>query len=153
MGSDHAPILNSLRPPPPHADKPRPCWQEIDWSSLTDKLKAWQIPPPPTAPSPNQLAQWFSSALSALTTSLEATAPRSRPSPRSKGWWTPLLTSLWKEFAKATRRPKKLQTLNPTLLRDNPSLVASKVSRRRKPATGPTSSQRPPRIPSGRPNN
>ena len=41
---------------------------------------------------------------------MEATAPRSRPSPKSKAWWTPLLTSLRKEFPKATRRAKKLQT-------------------------------------------
>jgi len=41
---------------------------------------------------------------------IEATAPRSRPSPRSKAWWTPLLTSLRKGFTKATRRAKKLLT-------------------------------------------
>jgi len=109
-GSDHAPILISLRPPSPHNDKPRPRWQEVDWPGLTDRLKDWQVPPPPDAPSPNQLDQWFSSALSTLTTTIEATAPRSRPSPRSKPWWTPLLTSLRKEFTKTTRRAKKLQT-------------------------------------------
>ena len=109
-GSDHAPILISLRPPSPHNDKPRTRWQEVDWPSLTDKVKAWQVPPPPGTPCPNKLAQWFSSALSTLTTTIEATAPRSRPSPRSKAWWTPLLTSLRKEFTKATRRAKKVQT-------------------------------------------
>jgi len=109
-GSDYAPILISLRPPSPHNDKPRPRWQEVDWPSLSDKLKAWQVPPPPATPSPNQRDQWFSSTLSALTTTLEATAPWSRPSPRSKAWWTPLLTSLRKEFTIATRRAKELQT-------------------------------------------
>jgi len=69
-GSDHAPILIVLRPPSPHNDKPRQHWQEVHW----------QVPPPPATPSPNQLDQWFSSALSALTTSPGATAPRSRPS-------------------------------------------------------------------------
>jgi len=67
-GSDHAPVLISLHPPSPHSDKPRPCWQEADWPGLTDRLKNWQIPPPLDAPSPNQLDQWFSSALSTLTT-------------------------------------------------------------------------------------
>jgi len=110
--SDHAPILISLRPPSPHNDKPRPRWQEVDWPRLTDKLKGWQVPPPPDTPSPNQLDQWFSSALSTLTTTIEATVPHSCPSPRSKAWWTPLLTSLRKEFTKATRRAKKLQTPN-----------------------------------------
>jgi len=99
-----------LRPPSPHSDKPSPRWQDVDWPSLTERLRDWQVPPPPDAPSPNQLDQWFSSALSTLTTTIEATAPRSRPSPRSKAWGTPLLTSLRKEFTKATRRAKKLQT-------------------------------------------
>jgi len=109
-GLDHALILISLGPPFPHNDKPRPRRPEVDCPSPSDKIKAWHVPPPPTAPAPNQLDQWFSSALSALTTTLEATAPRSSPSPRSKAWWTPLLTSLRKEFTKATRRAKKLQT-------------------------------------------
>jgi len=68
------------------------------------------VPPPPDAPSPNQLDQWFSSALSTLTTPIEATAPHSCRSPRSKAWWTPLLTSLRKEFTKAIRKAKKLET-------------------------------------------
>jgi len=109
-GSDHARILVSLRPPSPHNDKPRPRWQEVDWLSLTDRLKDWQVPPPPDAPSPNQLDQWFSSALSTLTTTIEASAPHSRPSPRSKPLWTPLLTYRRKEFTKTTQRAKKLQT-------------------------------------------
>jgi len=41
---------------------------------------------------------------------IEATAAPARPSPRSKAWWTPLLTSLRKEFTKATRWAKKPQT-------------------------------------------
>jgi len=38
-GSDHTPIMISLRPPPPNKDKPRPHWEEADWPGLTDKLK------------------------------------------------------------------------------------------------------------------
>jgi len=109
-GSDHAPVLISLRPPSPHNDKPRPRWQEADWPGLTDRLKNWQVPPPPNAPSPNQLDQWFSSALCALMTTVENDTPRSRPSPRSKAWWTNLLTTLRKEFRKTTRKAKKLRT-------------------------------------------
>jgi len=113
-GSDHTPILISLRPPSPHSDKPRPRCQEFDWPNLTDKLKGWQVPPPPDASFPNQLDQWFPSALYTLTATIEATAPRARPSPRSKAWWTPLLTSHRNEFTKATRQGKKLQTPTPT---------------------------------------
>jgi len=109
-GSDQAPILIFIRPPTPYNDKPRPHWQEADWPYLTDKLKDWLIPLPPDTPSPNQLDQWFSSALSALTTTIEATTPRSHPSPKSKAWWTPLLTTLRKELTNTTHRAKKLRT-------------------------------------------
>ena len=40
---------------------------------------------------------------------MEDNTPRSRPSPQSKAWWTPLLTTLRKEFTKTTRRAKKLR--------------------------------------------
>jgi len=109
-GSDYTPIMITRRPPSPYNDKPWPRWEEADWPSLTDKLKDWRVPPPPETPSPNQLDKWFSSALSALSTKIEATAPRSRPSPRCKAWWSPLLTTLRKEFTKATRKAKKCQT-------------------------------------------
>jgi len=109
-GSDHALIIITLRPPSPYNDKPRPRCEEANWPGMTDKLKNWRVPPPPESPSPNKLDQWFSSALTALTTTIEATAPRSRPSPRSKAWWTPLLTTLRKEFTKATRKAKRTQT-------------------------------------------
>ena len=66
-GSDHAPILISLRPPSTHNDKPRPRWQETDWPGLSDKLKSWQIPPPLTRPPPNN-----------------STNGSPRPSPRSR---------------------------------------------------------------------
>jgi len=102
----------TLRPPSPDNDKPRPRWEEADWPGLTDKLKNWLVPPLPETGSPNQLNQWFSSALSALTTTIEATAARSRPSPRSKAWWTPLQTTLRKEYTKTTRKAKRTQTLD-----------------------------------------
>jgi len=109
-GSDHTPILISLSPSSPYNDQPRPRWQDADWPSVTEKLKNWLVPPPPDATSPNQLNQWCSLALSALTTAIEATRPRCRPSPRSKAGWTPLLTTLRKEFTKGSRTAKRLHT-------------------------------------------
>ena len=109
-GSDHVPILISLSPPFPHNQKARPHWQEVDWPALTDRVKNWLIPPPPGTPSPHELDQWFSSALSALMSTIEEDTPRSRPLSKSKAWWTPLLTTLRKDFTKATRRAKKLRT-------------------------------------------
>jgi len=111
-GSDQAQIEISHRPPTPHNDKPRPRWQEADWPNLTEKLKNWLIHAraPAEIPSPSQLDQWFSSDLSALTTVVDTTAPRSSPSPRSKSWWTPLLTTLRNGFTKASRKAKRIQT-------------------------------------------
>jgi len=111
-GSDHLPILISLCPPSPHNDKPRPRWQEVDWPSLTKNLKKWMVPPPRETSSPKQLHQWFSSALATLSTIIEPTAPRSHPAPRSKPWWTPLHTTLRKEYTKATHPAKETQPLD-----------------------------------------
>ena len=41
---------------------------------------------------------------------MEVTAPCSHPSSKSKAWWTPLLTTLWKVVTKATRRGKNPRT-------------------------------------------
>jgi len=109
-GSDHVPILILVRPPSPHSDKLRPRGQEADWPGLENRVKNWLVPPAPDAPSPNQLDQWVSSALSALTTIIEKDTPRSRPSTKSKAGWTPLLTTLRKEFTQVTPRAKKLRT-------------------------------------------
>ena len=54
-GSDHVSITISLRSPSPRNDKPRPCWQEVNWPSLTNKLKKWLVLPPPETPSLSQL--------------------------------------------------------------------------------------------------
>jgi len=45
-------------------------------------------------------------------TTIEDNTPRSRPAPKLTAWWTPLLTTLRKVFAKVTRWAKKLQTTN-----------------------------------------
>ena len=106
-GSDHVPILITLTSPD---DKPRPrapCWDLTDWESLRPHLNAYCVPPAPIRPSPSQLDDWCSSALNTLTALLLRDTPLSRPSPRSKPWWTPLLTVLRKEYHKAMRTMKK----------------------------------------------
>jgi len=54
-GSDHAPILVTIRPPTPSNGKPKPRWHEANWPGLTNKLKNWLIPPPPKPPPPTNL--------------------------------------------------------------------------------------------------
>jgi len=81
-GSDHTPITVTLRPPSPYNNRPRPRWDEADWPSLTDKLKNWRVPPRPKTPAPNQLDQWFSSALAALTTGIFSHCASITPVPK-----------------------------------------------------------------------
>ena len=106
-GSDHVPILITLAPP---TEKPLPrttCWDLSNWESLGPRLQAFCVPPAPSHPSPPQLDAWFSSSLNSLTALLMEDTPLSRPSLRSKPWWTPLLTVLRKEYHKAMRAMKK----------------------------------------------
>ena len=106
-GYDHVPIIITLAP---LEDKPRPmtpCWDLTDWEALRPRLEAYCTPPPPLRPSPAQLAHWFSSWLNSLTAFLLMDTQLSRPSSRSKPWWTPLLTTLCKEYHKAMHTMKK----------------------------------------------
>ena len=106
-GSDHVPILITLAPP---TDKPMPktpWWDLTDWEALRPRLQSFCTPPAPSYPSPAQLNEWFSSSLNSLTALLMEETPLSRASPRSKSWWTPLLTALRKEYHKATHTMKK----------------------------------------------
>ena len=38
-GSDHTPVLISIRPSSHHNDRARPRWEEADWPGLTKKIK------------------------------------------------------------------------------------------------------------------
>ena len=106
-GTDHVPILITLASPD---DKPRPrtpCWDLTNWEALRPRLISYRTPPPPLCLSPAQLHLWFSSLLNSLTALLLKDTPFSPPSPRSKPWWTPLLTVLCKEYHNAMSTMKK----------------------------------------------
>ena len=122
-GSNHVPILITLAPPD---NKPRPktpCWDRTDWEALRPRLEAYHTPPHPPCPSTVQLDRWFSSSLNSLTALLLENTPFSRPSPRSKPWWTPLLTTLRKEYHKATRTMKKNTSNDNIHIAGSPSWV------------------------------
>jgi len=93
-GSDHVPIVISLRPLTCPCLVPRPWWEDTHWPSLTVKLDDWQVPLPPISLFPRKHDLWFSTALNVLRSTIVASAPRSRRSTRSNPWWTPLLTTL-----------------------------------------------------------
>ena len=109
-GSDHVLILIHLTAPTDASAPPRPMWDKADWECLEGPLKDFRIPPPPPSRSPYQLDTWFAHFLDSLVATVRLHTPTSRPSPKSKPWWTPSLTALRKEYAKACRLAKKYRT-------------------------------------------
>ena len=109
-GSDHVLILNILSAPFDERAPLRPMWDKADWDSLERPIKGLRIPPAPPSPSPNQLDAWFAHSLDTHTALIRLHTPVSRPSPKSKPWWTPSLTTQCKEYAKACRLGKKHRT-------------------------------------------
>ena len=106
-GSDHVLILITLAPP---ADKPpprTPCWDLTNREALRTRLESFCTPRAPPRPSPTQLNESVSSSLDSMTALLLNKTPLSRPSPRSKPWWSPLLRILRKGYHKAMRAMKK----------------------------------------------
>ena len=85
-------------------------WDKADWVHLGGPNKELRIPPAPLPPSPDQLDTWFAHSLDTLTSTIRLHTPTSRPSPKSKPWWTPVLTVLRKEYTQACRLAKKHRT-------------------------------------------
>ena len=109
-GSDHVPIIIHLATPTDERAPPRPMWDKTSWEHLEGSINSLRIPPAPLSPSPDQLDTWFSHSLDTLTVAIRLHTPTSRPSPKSKPWWTPALTVLRREYAKACRLAKQHRT-------------------------------------------
>lgn len=91
---------------------PSPCgaWQTGHaWNNL---LKIFDFPPAPLSPSSSQLHTWVSHSLETLMSMIRFYTLVARPSPKSKPWWTPSLTTLGKEYAKDCRIVNRLHTEN-----------------------------------------
>ena len=97
------PITINLAPPTLIPVPRRPRWSDTDWEWLFPLIKNFQIPPAPTCPSPTDLDIWLAGSLDRLTALLKEFPPVSRRSHYSKPWWTPHLTTLRREFHKASR--------------------------------------------------
>jgi len=106
-GSDHMPIMISLAPPSQIPIPKRPRWSDRDWEALSPLINEYRIPPAPTCPSPADLDKWLTGSLNRLTALLTEHTPVSRPSHYSKPCWTPHLTTLCREFHKASRLARK----------------------------------------------
>ena len=106
-GSDHVPITINLSPPTLVPSPRRRRWADTDWDTLSPLVKDFRIPPAPTCPSPEDLDKWLAGSLDRLTALLKEHTPVSRPSHYSKPWWSPHLTTLRREFHKASRMARK----------------------------------------------
>ena len=106
-GSDHVPILIHLATPTDKRTPSRPMWDKAHWERLEDPIKSHHTPHAPLSPSPDQLDTWFSHSVDTLTAPIRPHTPTSRPSHKSKPWWTSALTALRREYAKACRLAKK----------------------------------------------
>ena len=106
-GSDHVPITINLAPPTLIQSPRHPRWSDTDWETLSPLIKNFRVPPAPVCPSPADPDKWLAGSLDRLTALLKEHTPVSRPSHYSKPWWTPHLTTLRREFHKASRMARK----------------------------------------------
>ena len=106
-GSDHVPITINLAPPTLIPSPRRSRWSDTDWDTLSPLIKNFQIPSASPCPSPMDLDKWLAGSLDRLTALLKEHTPVSRPSHYSKPWWTPHLTTLRREFHKASWMARK----------------------------------------------
>ena len=102
-GSDHVPITITVSHPALSPPMPSPNWALTDWDSLTPLLGDLVFPAPSQLPTLLSLEAWFDCHLSTLTSLLTSHTAVKRPSPRSKPWWSPLLTVLRQEFHSVSR--------------------------------------------------
>ena len=107
IGCDNVPITINLAPPSLIPIPGRPRWPDTDWETLSPLIKKFRIPPAPACSSPADLDRWMVGSLARLTALLKEHTPVSRPSHYCKPWWTPQLTTLRREFHKASRLARK----------------------------------------------
>jgi len=106
-GSEHVPITMNLASPTLIPSSRRPRWSDTDWETLSPLIKNLRVPPAPACISPADLDKWLAGSLDRLTALLKEHTPVSSPSHDSKPWWTPHLTTLRREFHKASRVARK----------------------------------------------
>ena len=102
-GSDHVPILITLESPRFKLPPPTPNWSKTDWSRILPALPSLTPPPPPSVCSSSAFEEWFDTHSNKVKTLISSNTPVSRPSPRSKPWWSPLLSHLRSAFHWASR--------------------------------------------------
>ena len=105
-GSDHVPIMISFSSHRFHPPPPAPNWSKTNWDAILPLLPSL-VPPPPSPSCPVSVFEdWFETHSSRVKSLITTNTPTSRPSPRSKPWWSPLLSSLRQAFHTAARTYK-----------------------------------------------
>jgi len=102
-GSDHVPVLITLESPRFRLPPPSPNWSKTDCSSILPTLPSLITPPPPSVCSPSTFEEWFDTHANKVKALIVSNTPVSRPSSRSKPWWSPLLSHLRAAFHSASR--------------------------------------------------
>jgi len=105
-GSDHVTVLFTLDSPRFRLPAPSPNWSKTDWSSVLPVLPSL-IPPPPLAVcSSSTFENWFDTYPDRVRALITSNTLMSRLSPRSKPWWSPLLSHLRSALHSASRAYK-----------------------------------------------
>jgi len=105
-GSDHVPISIRLAHPITCPPPPAPNWVRTDCPNLEPHLKETNISPPPALSTKHTFEEWFDFHLGTLIELLKTHTPACRPSVRAKPWWSPLLSTLRKEFHSSSRKAR-----------------------------------------------
>ena len=101
--SDHVPVVISFCSPKFRPPDPSPNWNKTDLDAILPQLPSLVPPPPPPSCPVSVFEDWFESHSNRVKTLITSNTPVSRPSPRSKPWWSPLLSSLRQAFHSASR--------------------------------------------------
>ena len=109
-GSDHVPTLVSFNPSQEGPARPVLDWSRTDWTAAEESLRSLVIDPPPHLATSATLDQWFDTHAARLRGVIGKFTPQKTMSPRSKPWWTSLLSHLRKLFHSKARAHRKRPT-------------------------------------------
>ena len=101
--SDHVPVVISFCSPRLRPLDPSPNWAKTDWDVILPQLPSLIPPAPPPSCPVSVFEDWFETHSDRVRALITSNTPRSRPSPRSKPWWSPLLSSLRQAFHSTSR--------------------------------------------------
>ena len=102
-GSDHVPILISFCSPRFRPPDPSPNWAKTYWNTILPQRPSLVPPVPPPSCPVSVFEEWFDTHSNKIRSLITSNTPTSRPSPRSKPWWSPLLSSVRQAFHSASR--------------------------------------------------